>query len=367
MNFKDKLKKNLYDNVSIYFLVILLITIYFGLRVKDFTFFNRIVFDKESYSLHFSKYSAAYAEITNFNKSLFKEAFTIHIAFKPLDEAYKSGFQSILMINSGSDNNQFIIAQWKRWIIIMNGCDYSHARKEPRISYKLKTHKPQFLTIVSDRFGTRLYLDGNLIKRNNRLKLTLPIVNGAYLILGNNIYETASWNGHIYGVCILNYALDNDTIKLNYLNWKRTNLFSIFRSLQPFILYDFYYKSQSSIKDLGKCNCTLNIPSILPTLKKQIHMFNYNREVDSNLDDLIINFLGFIPISFFTTIFFYKYFSLQKTKLFLLSVLFCFFLSLSIEIIQMWLPSRCSDISDILFNTLGAIVGVSLFKVMQLL
>lgn len=73
----------------------------------------------------------------------------------------------------------------------------------------------------------------------------------------------------------------------------------------------------------------------------------------------IINLFGnigfFIPIGFFLP------FISKKFSSFWLATLFGFSLSLLIEVWQLFLPARGTDIDDIILNTLGMVIGYFLF------
>jgi glycopeptide antibiotics resistance protein len=77
--------------------------------------------------------------------------------------------------------------------------------------------------------------------------------------------------------------------------------------------------------------------------------------------DVLTNILGFIPFGFFLS----AYLSMRKPcsifQLLLISILFAGCISLSIELIKVYLPTRNSQIIDIITNTTGTAVGVVLF------
>ena len=67
--------------------------------------------------------------------------------------------------------------------------------------------------------------------------------------------------------------------------------------------------------------------------------------------------LGFIMIA--TLIQFHRSFG---KRVVLITVALCFLVSLAIEIIQAWIPSRSSQMSDLMLNTCGAWVGAMIYK-----
>lgn len=74
--------------------------------------------------------------------------------------------------------------------------------------------------------------------------------------------------------------------------------------------------------------------------------------------DVIGNVVVFVPIGFAI------YGATRGTSFrrFGLAVAFGFALSLFIEMVQFWIATRASDIDDLIFNTLGAVVGAALYR-----
>jgi VanZ like family len=73
--------------------------------------------------------------------------------------------------------------------------------------------------------------------------------------------------------------------------------------------------------------------------------------------DIAVNFVGFIPFGYFFAGFFLLFFPLRKGNAFLIAVAAGFCLSLCIELAQVYLPGRTSQMSDLIFNTLGTVAG----------
>jgi glycopeptide antibiotics resistance protein len=106
----------------------------------------------------------------------------------------------------------------------------------------------------------------------------------------------------------------------------------------------------------------LVIPARFEVLKKTTlrlpwEDFRFNR---SYLMDVMTNILGFIPFGFL----FSAYLRIKKIRsifqLVIIAILIGGSLSLFIELIQVYLPSRSSQLTDVIMNMLGATIGVVL-------
>lgn len=80
--------------------------------------------------------------------------------------------------------------------------------------------------------------------------------------------------------------------------------------------------------------------------------FNFIPFVDmvSDFSGTLLNVLLFVPLSLFTALLWQPFRSVRT------NVLFCFFVSLSIELLQM-LTFRATDVNDLITNTLGSLIG----------
>ena len=59
------------------------------------------------------------------------------------------------------------------------------------------------LVLTSGQKGTRLYVNGRLVKEKPKMVLKVPVGDGTRLILGNSPYGRASWKGDIHSLALL--------------------------------------------------------------------------------------------------------------------------------------------------------------------
>lgn len=93
-------------------------------------------------------------------------------------------------------------------------------------------------------------------------------------------------------------------------------------------------------------------------LVETINMFrNDFLDINITLHNIIGNILLFIPLGFGIPLFFNEKNKLNKV------ILYGFTASLTIEIIQLFTPYNTTDIDDVIFNTLGAVLGFIIFNI----
>ena len=145
----------------------LLGVLFFGLRPKDYDFTNKVTLIEGGQGLLFGKHGIAYTQ--PFDEKTTQhlentEGFSVTLDFQPQPRS-NDGFSLVLCLNNGDDDEQLIIGQWRTHIIAMNGDDYAHKRKVPRISFDMAglNLSRTVLTLTSGKYGTRMYANGRLI------------------------------------------------------------------------------------------------------------------------------------------------------------------------------------------------------------
>jgi VanZ like family/Concanavalin A-like lectin/glucanases superfamily len=361
------------NQISLKYLVVLSVAILFGilifgLKPNGFYFSNGVNWIIDQPGIRFTKYGIAYSspfvELIGDNISE-PNGFSIEMVLKPKNYL-KERVNFILSLHNGKDSNQLLMGQWGSWIILMNGDDYDHKRRTKRIAVDIASLSPttRFVTITTGQEGTEVYLDGQFVRRKKNLTLKIPNGSKTRLLLGNSVDGKRSWQGDIYGLALYGYTLTAQDAALHFDKWNKVKNFSFAKKEKPFALYVFDEKVGERAFDHAGGNNHLKIPSRFHILEKKIlssiwTTFKFTRII---IRDIIINFAGFIPLGFFLTATFNKLGGAFEKQDVLIAVSFCFAVSLIIEIFQAWLPSRSSDILDLILNTLGALIGSIMYK-----
>ena len=141
--------------------------------------------------------------------------------------------------------------------------------------------------------------------------------------------------------------------------WQRDKNFSFAEKGKPAVLYLFDERRGKRAFDHGGGKLHLEIPPRMHTLEKIILSPPWI-ELESNRNyfvDIIVNIIGFIPLGFVLSAILIGINGTSKKPGVLMTVASCFILSLAIEIIQAWMPSRTSSMLDLMSNTSGALIG----------
>ena len=248
----------------------------------------------------------------------------------------------------------------------MNGDDYAHKRKRKRLSVDMASmpQEPRFITITTGQEGTRLYLDGHMVREKKDLTLKMPNGIQPRLLLGNSVYGRHSWDGDIYGLAFYRYSLSAMDAAHHFRQWSKDQSFSFAAKERPFVLYLFDEKEGTTILDHTTPHYHMEMPPRMQVLKKDILSNAWDELMLSKYTilDMVINFVGFIPFGFLLSATLYKLGRTCRKHYALVAVVLCFMVSLIIEISQAWVPSRSSSIHDLILNTLGGLAGITVFR-----
>jgi VanZ family protein len=269
----------------------------------------------------------------------------------------------ILSLYDGQETENIVLSQWKSTLLLQKMIRDHPEESYPKVGIKdalLKGVKRLF-TITSGPEGTKIYMDGRAAGDFPKFNLYSEKAKGpGRLILGNSPKGNQSWTGHLFGLAVYNRSLEDREVLQHFRRWEDTE--SFVPAEGPVAFYPFDERSGNIVHDYSGRHPLL-IPSRFEVLQKTILVppwkdFRLNR---SYLLDILTNLLGFIPFGFFFSACLYKGPSPSRYRLLIIPVLIAGVLSLSIELLQVYLPTRSSQLMDVICNTVGAGTGSTLF------
>ena len=170
------------------------------------------------------------------------------------------------------------------------------------------------------------------------------------------------WKGDVMGLAVYRYPLSDQDVTTHFNLWLKDGNFLFAKKYKPDMLYVFDEKNGEKVMDRAGGNIYFHIPSKMKILDRKILSFSWRRpKLDVEFfEDVMINLIGFIPFGFFLNATFAKAGKSFERHGILITIVLCFFVSLFIEVLQAWMPSRSSDVLDLVFNTSGGALGALL-------
>jgi hypothetical protein len=219
--------------------------------------------------------------------------------------------------------------------------------------------RPLFMTITAGAQGACVYLDGTLTKTIPGFPLSGRDFTGR-LVLGDSPGQSDSWSGLLLGMAIYRRQLTASQVLHNYATWKREGRPEVAEDERNSALYLFDERTGNVIRDKGP-GVDLDIPEQYQVMNKIVlEPFWTEFEMSRSYWMAVLkNIVGFIPFG----ICFYAYLSaLSVRRAVLLTVALGTAVSVTIEILQAFLPTRDSGTTDIITNTFGAWMGVASYR-----
>jgi VanZ like family/Concanavalin A-like lectin/glucanases superfamily len=213
-----------------------------------------------------------------------------------------------------------------------------------------------FLTVTSGRNGTSVYTNGVLLRMAPELRLAPDAFTGR-LVLGDSPGQPDSWSGELLGLAIYRRELDAPQVLRHYETWTQAGRPEIDEQDGHIALYLFNERSGRVVHDQAGSAVNLRIPEKY-AVSEQIFLEPFWREFSlsrSYWGSAVKNIVGFVPFGFS----FYACLAGRKVRrAALATVILGALVSLTIEILQAYLPTRDSGTTDLFTNTLGTYLGV---------
>lgn len=228
--------------------------------------------------------------------------------------------------------------------------------------------KKQHIIVVYDGKSEKLYVDGKLREISSALEGTfLNWDPKAFFVIGNEYTGDRLWQGKIHLVALYNRALDEKEIYQNFIAVNAANQ-NILRARQNHSglvrLYTFSEGKGGVVYDRRETMVSGNlIPRNLSMNSLKEFSFKFNlQHIFSNLHDISLNIIGFIPLSLIVFINTSKYRN-PLSNIYFWPILVGLIFSIFIEFLQVFSTSRFPGILDVLCNLIGTSIGSISFHI----
>lgn len=271
---------------------------------------------------------------------------------------------SILTFYDGELPENLLVAQW-RFDLLLRTCSHDaqgrRTIREVGVDAGLRPRVRRFIGIASGAAGTDFYVDG--VRARGFPKLTLrPEALRGRLVLGDAPQGNRRWAGKLFCVAIFSRTLTANEMARHQQFWAGSRLQQLRSEPGLSALYFMDERSGNTIPDRSSSRIPLLIPESYQVLSKTVLVPPWEdpHPYFSDAEDVVINVLGFIPFGFFYFIYRSQVRPGLPFRNAVLAVTVSGIISLAIELIQVYLPTRSSSLTDVICNVGGSVIGVIL-------
>jgi VanZ family protein len=215
------------------------------------------------------------------------------------------------------------------------------------------------ITLTSGPTGSAVYINGRKVKDVSQQRLAAEDLAGP-LVIGTSPTHSSPWQGELLGMALYNQQLGDEEVAQGYLQWKAAGAPDERATASLVSLYRFDERAGRASQDVIGNGPALNIPARYVLPNKPILARPPLREMRRLhfWADVAVNIGGFMPLGFFLCV----YFSLASVRNpVIVAIAGGLLLSFTIELLQIWLPLRDSDATDIVTNFTGTAIGAAFF------
>jgi hypothetical protein len=264
----------------------------------------------------------------------------------------------IFDLRAEDGSEAFYIGQWKSYLIVRSfasGPADGKPYQEIGAADALTAAKQSSVTVSSNLDGTAIFIEGRLAKLFPGVRILREgeTLAGHRVHLGNSPDINCPWSGEIYELAIYGrgngpgHAIERGGIE-TFHNGTVTG--------KAVAFYRFGGMEAERIADASGNRNDLSAPRRLFFDKPVLHLTGLP---ELGTADFLLNSAGFIPLGF---IYFLRQYRASRKPVWqsaAASVAMGAALSLAVELMQVWLPTRDSSLADLVANTAGALMGAA--------
>jgi hypothetical protein len=188
-----------------------------------------------------------------------------------------------------------------------------------------------------------------------------PLDSSGTLVVATSPVADDSWPGDLQGLAIYNSELTQEKILSHYKTWTAMGRPQLTENDHTVALYLFDEGHGSIIHNRSSTGIDLYIPKRYMVMNQRLlkpfwEEFSWDQAYWSAV---LVNFTGFVPLGFFFCAYFESVRQMKRAAL--ATVILGLGVSLVIETLQGFLPTRDSGTTDIITNTLGTCLGTVLY------
>lgn len=233
-------------------------------------------------------------------------------------------------------------------------------RSHLAIDHAFRAGNKLLITITSGPRGTIVYLNGTMAKTSSKFAFSSKDFAGE-LVIGNSPVQNNTWGGQLWGLGIFDRDLTAAEVLQHYDSWSKDLAPQLVAKEDTRALYLFNEGEGRVVHNQVPSGPDLRIPEQYFVLHKKF-LEPFWKEFRPNwafARNVILNVVAFVPLGFVFCGYFSSVRALNRPRL--LAIILGGAVSLTVEILQSYLPTRESGTLDIITNTIGTAGGAILY------
>jgi hypothetical protein len=289
---------------------------------------------------------------------------TLTITLRPM-LGYVNNSATFLVVYTPANPLQFRLMQYRDELLIRRSYHDKNGQlrnSEIELAHVFNANERVSFAVTSGPQGTGAYRNGLPAGESKRMGYSCRDLSGQ-LVIGNSPLADNAWQGEILSLAIYNRELTAQEILQDYTAMNSGGAAGSTQNREGiFAQYSFTEGTGKIIHNHGGSGPELRIPNFFRILHKKILTPPWKEFTANRLYvlDVAVNVAGFVPFGFLLC--FYLGWDGPRKRAILLTIVAGAAMSTTIEILQIFIPSRTSGMTDIITNTVGSGLGAVLWN-----
>jgi hypothetical protein len=347
--------------LAVILLCIVAVMFYAGLKPKGFRLRNEVSWIGNTNGIRFGSMGIAFTKERGSPQTFAPESLSIELVIN-VPRQKRDHLATIFTIWDKHSPIRFALTQWDSTLIVEKRHAGIFKDRIVHVGKSVSSGNLHAVVITSGRTaGTTIYIDGVHAAFARKFDLCDTNMVLGRLVLGNSAEGHSPWGGTVYAFAMHACVLSPAEVRARYQTWMTTK--TLPHKPQTVAAYTFDERSGDVAFDRAAKFGGLCIPALFEIPAKEMSMpwkdFELNKEYFS---DVIINLAGFMPLGFFVFALLYRMGGYGRRHGMCLTILTGTTYSLFIELAQLFMPTRSSQVSDLILNVLGTFGGALMIK-----
>jgi hypothetical protein len=320
---------------------------------------NEVSWLHERNGVRFGRYGTISSRGEFQAKNASSPSYTLEIYLTPASTRH---WHSIVTFYSKQNHSGFGLGQTSNDLFLMRHTlnQRGHWRTAAYAGGVFRKQETLLLTVAAGPGGSEVYVNGAYEKALPEFPAKADDITGE-LVIATSPAEDAGWPGELHGLAIYDRELTPEQIVRDYAAWEQNGAPDPENMKTAAAVYGFNERAGHTVHDKLHSAPDLYIARMYKILDGRL-LTPFWKEYSGDWgywESALLNVFGFVPLGSFVC----AYCSLAGVKKpVLVATLLGGVLSLSIEILQAYLPTRDSGTTDIITNTSGTAIGAVMFK-----